>query len=79
MLIGIIINQKAKSYLIGLVKMAWSIDSLHMEDRHLLLKMILETCDYNECCNTIINKVEKKIIYLILRLFSGLATTTKIN
>ncbi len=32
------------------------IDSLHKEDRQLLLKMILEICNYNECCNEIINR-----------------------
>jgi hypothetical protein len=31
------------------------IDSLHAEDRRLLLKMILETCNHNECCNMVTN------------------------
>ena len=31
------------------------IDALHMEDRHLLLKMILEICNYNEYCNMVVN------------------------
>ena len=36
------------------------IDSLHREDRHLLLKMILETCNYNENCNMVINEGDSK-------------------
>lgn len=36
------------------------IDALHMEDRQLLLKMILETCNYNECCNMVTNSEELK-------------------
>ncbi len=36
------------------------IDALHMEDRQLLLKMILEICNYNECCNTIINSEDSE-------------------
>ena len=31
------------------------IDALHVEDRRILLKMILETCNYNEYCNMVIN------------------------
>jgi hypothetical protein len=36
------------------------IDALHMEDRHLLLKMILETCNYDEYSNMIINSEDSK-------------------
>jgi hypothetical protein len=31
------------------------IDALHVEDRRILLKMILETCNYNEYCNMVTN------------------------
>jgi len=31
------------------------IDALHVEDRRILLKMVLETCNYNEYCNMVIN------------------------
>jgi hypothetical protein len=36
------------------------IDALHMEDRQLLLKMILETCNYSECCNMITNSEDSE-------------------
>ncbi|MER5176607.1 MAG: hypothetical protein ABJB76_05225 [Candidatus Nitrosocosmicus sp.] len=36
------------------------VDSLHMEDRELLLTMIIEICNYNECSNTIINNHDSK-------------------
>ncbi len=41
----------------------WSglIDSLHKEDREILLKMILEICTYDECCNHIINSKDTKL------------------
>ncbi len=32
------------------------IDALHVEDRRILLKMILETCSYSEYCNMVINR-----------------------
>jgi hypothetical protein len=31
------------------------IDALHVEDRRILLKMILEACNYNEYCNMVTN------------------------
>ena len=39
------------------------IDSLHKEDRELLLKMILDICNYNEDYNQMINIHRFKIIY----------------
>jgi hypothetical protein len=36
------------------------IDALHRKDRHLLLKMILETCSYDEYSNMIINSEDSK-------------------
>jgi hypothetical protein len=36
------------------------IDALHVEDRRILLKMILETCSYNEYCNMVINSVDSE-------------------
>ncbi len=35
-------------------------DSLHKEDRELILTMILEICNYNEYSNTIINNQDSK-------------------
>ena len=36
------------------------IDSLHAEDRRLLLKMMLETCNYNENCNMVTNSEDSE-------------------
>ena len=36
------------------------IDALHVEDRRILLKMILETCNYNEYCNMVINSEDSE-------------------
>ena len=56
------------------------IDSLHKDDRELLLKMILDICNYNEDKNKIINiQDSKSYIVDYFFLFSGYTTSTKIN
>jgi hypothetical protein len=34
--------------------------ALHMEDRQILLKMMLETCNYSECCGRVTNSEDSK-------------------
>jgi hypothetical protein len=36
------------------------IDALHADDRRLLLKMMLETCRYSECCSMVTNSEDSE-------------------
>jgi hypothetical protein len=54
------------------------IDALHMEDRQLLLKMILETCNYDECYNMVVNSGDSESCITYFFFFAAIIQQQKL-